>query len=112
MSEDKTPTCYRCSEAKTLRQTAQTIGRMEGTLDAILAQATKTNGSIENLYERSNSHGARLGIHNGRIKTLEDDQAVQRGDARDWRKFATGVFKGVLLLLAATGIAYLTKAFN
>lgn len=110
--ETPSPTCYQCSEGETLRETAQTIGRMEGTLNAVLEQAKKTNGSITTLFERANSHRSRLDLHNGRIGKLETESTDKKSEAHDWRAFAKGVLKGVLLLLAATGIAYLTKAFN
>ena len=100
--ETPAPTCVQCSEAKTL-------GRMEGTLNAIRTQTEKINGSIVTLFERSGSHRVSLNVHQGRIEALEGESKDKKDEASDWRKFGMGFLKGVLLLVAAYGI---NKVFN
>ena len=94
------PTCFQCSEVDTLREMSQTIGRMEGTLNAVLAQATKTNSSVANLYERSNTHRGRLDLHGGRIEELEGGIKATK---KRWEKWADRGWK----LLVAVFLAML-----
>ena len=96
-------TCYQCSEVQqTLRDMAKTTGRMEGTLDAILAQATKTNGSVAELFQKSSTHRSRLDLHQDRLTNLETAAAESK---KAWAIWADRAWK----LLVAIGLLWLAS---
>ena len=95
--ETPPPTCARCPEADTLLKTAAAIGRMEGTLEAIRVQTTKTNGAIGTLDARADTHRSRLDLHSGRIKTLEGSVKASKKRWETWTERGWKLAVAILL---------------
>ena len=110
MSEGQGQQCV-CSEAQTLRDMASTLGRMDGTLNAVHEQARKTNGSVAELFERTNSQKSRHDLLLNRMKSQEQKcekvQSCKANASRTWREWARKLVAGVVLILAGMAITNL-----